>query len=207
MKIEKGKVYRANNSVNIELPAYHDNTLEEVKTDNRYPHETVRIIEKALKHDDEGVKAYTRKLADFYRKEGKDNIADNILSYIGEAKVGMTTMDETDQESGSKYGIFTVVPFKIKTMSYLDAQAERLQGLKSLREKLYKLTLEWYEWELADHPTLQKKREEKLKDLYIQFHYRMQDHEQFMWDFEKHWDLNYQDYGLKKVYDSTINDN
>ena len=45
MKIEKGKVYRANNSVNIELPAYHDNTLEEVKTDNRYPHETVRIIE------------------------------------------------------------------------------------------------------------------------------------------------------------------
>lgn len=196
MKIEKGQTYRAN--YDVELHPYHSDMWEKVDPYTRYPVETLRIIEKALKHDDEGVKAYTRKLAEFYRKEGKNNIADNILSYIGEAKVAMATMDETDQESDSKYGIFTIVPFKIKTMSYLDAQEERLQGLKSLREKLYKLTLEWYNWELADHPKHQKEREEKLKDLYAQFHYRMQDHEQFMWDFKKDWDLNYQDYGLKK---------
>lgn len=56
--------------------------------------EIVRIIEKAMKHKDDGVKAYARKLADKYNKEGYDKFANAILSAIGEKNVAMATMDD-----------------------------------------------------------------------------------------------------------------
>lgn len=56
--------------------------------------EVVRIIEKAMKHKDDGVKTYARKLADKYHKEGHEEFADAILSAIGEKEVAMATMDD-----------------------------------------------------------------------------------------------------------------
>ena len=42
----------------------------------------IRIIEKALQHNDEGVKAYARRLATKYRQEGDDSFADSYGRYI-----------------------------------------------------------------------------------------------------------------------------
>ena len=55
--------------------------------------EIIHIIDKALQHKDDGVKAYARKLADKYRQEGENKFADCILSAIGNKEVPMATMD------------------------------------------------------------------------------------------------------------------
>ena len=55
--------------------------------------EIIHIIDKALQHKDDGVKAYARKLADKYRQEGENKFADCILSAIGDKEVPMATMD------------------------------------------------------------------------------------------------------------------
>jgi hypothetical protein len=55
--------------------------------------EIIHIIDKALHHKDDGVKAYARKLADKYRQEGENKFADCILSAIGDKEVPMATMD------------------------------------------------------------------------------------------------------------------
>ena len=69
------------------------NGFEELGNDY-FKWEVVHIIDKALKHKDDGVKAYARKLADKYYREGHEKFADAVLSAIGEKEVPMATMDE-----------------------------------------------------------------------------------------------------------------
>lgn len=59
--------------------------------------EIIHIIDKALQHKDDGVKAYARKLADKYRQEGENKFADCILSAIGEKEIPMATMDKSTE--------------------------------------------------------------------------------------------------------------
>ena len=61
---------------------------------NYFKWEVIHLIEKALQHKDDGVKAYARKLAHKYNKDGQDKYADCILSAIGEKEIPMATMDE-----------------------------------------------------------------------------------------------------------------
>ena len=61
---------------------------------NYFKWEVVHIIDKAMKHKDDGVKAYARKLADKYYREGHEKFADAVLSAIGEKEVPMATMDD-----------------------------------------------------------------------------------------------------------------
>ena len=60
--------------------------------------EILRILDKAMRHDDNGVKAYARKLAKKYREAGDSEFADLILSYIGDVELPMATMDETGDD-------------------------------------------------------------------------------------------------------------
>ena len=78
--------------------------------------------------------------------------------------------------------------------SYLDAQEERRGKLELLKSKLLDLIVTWYEWNGADHPRLQKEREERLHEIYTEMIKRMQDYDNFMWDYKKDWDLNFDDY-------------
>ena len=55
--------------------------------------EIIHLIEKALKHQDDGVKAYARKLATKYRQEGDEKFSDCILSAIGDKEVPLAIMD------------------------------------------------------------------------------------------------------------------
>ena len=61
---------------------------------NYFKWEVVHIIDKAMKHKDDGVKAYARKLANKYYREGHEKFADAVLSAIGEKEVPMATMDD-----------------------------------------------------------------------------------------------------------------
>lgn len=65
---------------------------------NYFKWEVVHIIDKAMKHKDDGVKAYARKLADKYYKEGHEKFADAVLSAIGEKEVPMATMDSDHEK-------------------------------------------------------------------------------------------------------------
>ena len=89
----------------------------------------------------------------------------------------------------------------IKFGSYLDAKDARRKALEALRDKCFSLLSDWFDWLCADYPKHQKERKEKLGEIRMQMICRMQDYNVFMWDFEKDWDLNYQDYGLDKVYE------
>ena len=66
----------------------------EEQGNNYFKWEVVHIIDKAMKHKDDGVKAYARKLADKYNKKGHEKFADAILSAIGDKEVPMATMDD-----------------------------------------------------------------------------------------------------------------
>lgn len=64
------------------------------KYEVRFPTEVCRIVQYALQHDDEKVKAYTRKLSDYYRNELKEEgIADTLLAYIGDIELPMAVME------------------------------------------------------------------------------------------------------------------
>ena len=65
---------------------------------NYFKWEVVHIIDKAMKHKDDGVKAYARKLADKYYKEGHEKFADAVLSAIREKEVPMATMDSDHEK-------------------------------------------------------------------------------------------------------------
>jgi hypothetical protein len=84
---------------------------------------------------------------------------------------------------------------------YLDNKEERKKALEILREIVFNLNVDRWNWLLADHPKHLKDREENLKRIDEEIVYRMQDYDVFMYDFEKDWDLNYQDYGLNKIYE------
>lgn len=99
-------------------------------------------------------------------------------------------LDENDENNKS-----------IKFGSYLDAKETRRKALESLRDKCLLLMSEWFDWIGADHPKDRKEREEKLDKINKEMICRMQDYNVFMWDYENDWDLNYQDYGLDKVYE------
>ena len=40
-----------------------------------------------------------------------------------------------------------------------------------------------------------------MKQISEELCWRFQDYEVFMYDYQKDWDLNYQDYGLDKIYE------
>jgi hypothetical protein len=84
---------------------------------------------------------------------------------------------------------------------YLDNKEERKKALEILREIVFNLNVDRWNWLLADHPKHLNDREENLKRIDEEIVYRMQDYDVFMYDFEKDWDLNYQDYGLNKIYE------
>lgn len=73
------------------------NGFEELEN-NYFKWEVVHIIDKAMKHKDDGVKAYARKLADKYYREGHEKFADAVLSAIGEKEVPMATMDSDHEK-------------------------------------------------------------------------------------------------------------
>lgn len=89
---------------------------------NYFKWEIVRIIEKALKHKDDGVKAYTRKLADKYYKEGHEKFADAVLSAIGEKEVAMATMDD---DQCSNEGIEELAKFIRGHMTEISENAQK----------------------------------------------------------------------------------
>ena len=84
---------------------------------------------------------------------------------------------------------------------YLDNKEERRKALEILREIVFNLNVDRWNWMLADHPKHLKDRKENLKRIEEEIVYRMQDYDVFMYDFEEDWDLNYQDYGLSKIYE------
>jgi hypothetical protein len=83
----------------------------------------------------------------------------------------------------------------------LDAHEDRKKALESLRDRIFSLVWWYNECLLDDHPVRQKKNKEEMKQVSEELCWRFQDYEAFMYDFQKDWDLNYQDYGLDKVYE------
>ncbi|MBP3732450.1 MAG: hypothetical protein J6I84_04315 [Bacilli bacterium] len=53
----------------------------------------VRVLEAAIRHDDEKVKAYARRLSTEYRNAGYNSLADSILAAIGDLTLANATMD------------------------------------------------------------------------------------------------------------------
>ena len=85
---------------------------------------------------------------------------------------------------------------------YLDAPEDRRKALAVLKEKLLLLIEDWWDIQLIDHPVHLKEKEERSDKNYEELIFRMQDYEVFMYDYQKDWDLNYQDYGLDKIYEN-----
>ena len=83
----------------------------------------------------------------------------------------------------------------------LDAYEDRKKALEFLRDRIFSLVWWYNECLLDDHPVRQKKNKEEMKQVSDELCWRFQDYETFMYDFQKDWDLNYQDYGLDKVYE------
>ena len=90
---------------------------------------------------------------------------------------------------------------EIKIMDYLDAKEERLKALEVLKEKMLLLVDDYIGYATCDHPSHMKESRKKADELFMEMVYRRQDFEVFMYDYQKDWDLNYQDYGLDKVYE------
>ena len=90
---------------------------------------------------------------------------------------------------------------EIKIMDCLDAKEQRLKALEVLKEKMLLLVDDYIGYATCDHPAHMKESRKKADELFIEMVYRRQDFEVFMYDYQKDWDLNYQDYGLDKVYE------
>lgn len=88
----------------------------------------------------------------------------------------------------------------IKFENCLDAKEERRKALEVLRDKMLNLTIDYIEYSTCDHPAHMKECKEKASKLWEELCWRKQDYDVFMYDYQKDWDLNYQDYGLDKEY-------
>ena len=84
---------------------------------------------------------------------------------------------------------------------YLDAHEDRKKALEKVRDRIFALALWRNECLNDDHPVRRKQNEDELKQVGEELCWRFQDYDAFMYDFQKDWDLNYQDYGLDKVYE------
>ena len=88
----------------------------------------------------------------------------------------------------------------ITIADYLDIKEERKNAINVLKDIIFCLNVERWNWILADHPKYAKDRDENLKRINQEIIYRMQDYDSIMCDFSQDLDLNYQDYGFSKVY-------
>jgi hypothetical protein len=83
----------------------------------------------------------------------------------------------------------------------LDAHEDRRKALEFLRDRIFSLVW-WYNKCLCDdHPVRHRKNKEEMRQIFDELCWRFQDYEVFMYDYQKDWDLNYQDYGLDKIYE------
>lgn len=89
---------------------------------------------------------------------------------------------------------------EFKVGNYLDAKEDRIKALKILKDKMFGLTIDYIEYSTCDHPAHIKECKEKADKIWEEMIYRWQDYDVFMYDFQQDWDLNYQDYGLDKIY-------
>lgn len=83
----------------------------------------------------------------------------------------------------------------------LDAPEDRRKALEFLRDRIFALVWWYNECLCDDHPVRQRKNKEEMKQISEELCWRFQDYEVFMYDYQKDWDLNYQDYGLDKIYE------
>lgn len=58
-----------------------------------FPSDVFRIVQFAMQHEDDKVKAYTRNLAKKYRNIGNDTVADILLAYIGDIEMNVAVME------------------------------------------------------------------------------------------------------------------
>lgn len=58
-----------------------------------FPSDVFRILQFAMQHEDDKVKAYARNLAKKYRAANNDTVADLILAYIGDIEMDVAVMD------------------------------------------------------------------------------------------------------------------
>lgn len=89
----------------------------------------------------------------------------------------------------------------IKFNPNLDAHEDRQKALEILRDRIFALTWWYNECICDDHPVRQKNNKEEMRQVAEELCWRFQDYEALMYDFQRDWDLNYQDYGLNKVYE------
>lgn len=80
--------------------------------------------------------------------------------------------------------------------SYLDAQEKRIKALGVLKDKMIELVSNYVECCGDDHPARQESNKEKQWTLWKEICWRKQDYDTFMLDYEKDWELNYNDYGI-----------
>ena len=83
----------------------------------------------------------------------------------------------------------------------LDAQEKRAKGIEIVKDKMFNLLIDYMDYCFDDHPSRDNIRKEKIDELWVKLCLRKQDYEAFMWDYEKDWDLNYDDYGLETRFD------
>ena len=82
----------------------------------------------------------------------------------------------------------------------LDNKEERTIALKKLRDHMLGMVHQWYNYYNVTKPEDVKESFAKMRELEHVFKLRMQDYDMFMNNMEADWDLNFQDYGLYKLY-------
>ena len=150
-----------------------------------FPSELMRIIQGAMIHDNNMVKRYARRLAAKYEANGEKGVSDCILGYIGDKEIPMATMDSD-----------------IEIDEHLDAKNDRVNALLKLKEHVFNLCVErWQHLQgIYSHFKHAESEQNKFDECNDELVKRFQDYDQFMYDYQGDWDLNYQDYGLDKVY-------
>ena len=84
----------------------------------------------------------------------------------------------------------------IQPQKYLDAQEKRSQAIEILKDKMLELTCDYIENSTcADEPHI-KSCQEKAKKIWEQLCWRYQDLQTFLYDFERDWDINFNDYDI-----------
>ena len=100
-----------------------------------------------------------------------------------------------------EYSEAEVLPNELIVISKLDTQEKRAKGIEIVKDKMFNLLIDYMDYCFDDHPSRDSIRKEKIDELWVNLCLRKQDYEAFMWDYEKDWDLNYDDYGLETRFD------
>lgn len=84
----------------------------------------------------------------------------------------------------------------MKIPTYLDAQEKRAKALEYLKDRMLELVNDYVEYISDDHPARIESSKEKAQKIWEEICWRKQDYDVFICDFEKDWDLNYNDYNI-----------